>query len=84
MIPRKPIKNGEYGDLTKEALFLFGKSDEYRRGYRAGKLKRATKSENYVASVAANFQNAEYLEGFTKGRKVQKHGIQKTLGKVKK
>lgn len=78
-----PIKDGEYGDLTKEALFLFGKPDKYRRGYWAGKFKYATKTENYTAFVAANFQNAEYLEGFTMGRKVRKHGIQQTLGKVK-
>lgn len=76
-----PIKDGKYGLLTREQLFLFPKSEEYQAGYRLGKATgnegRLKERESYAA-----LRSADCLEGFQDGQKIFKYGLRKGLRKV--
>lgn len=78
MIPRRPAKDGKYGPLTTEALFLFSKSDEYVAGYRLGKV---TGNEGQIKEreTYATLRGDGYLQGFKDGQRVFKYGIKKGL-----
>lgn len=79
----KPI-DGQYGERTMLAAFLFSKSHKFHKGYLAGKFDTEDKVTRNLARVRANYLGGDYLLGYRFGADVRKHGIKKAIKKAKR
>lgn len=79
----KPL-DGQYGERTMLAVFLFSKSHKFHKGYLAGREEVKDKTLRNLARVAANYQGGDYLLGYRFGADVRKYGIKKAIRKAKR
>lgn len=84
MTPQQPAHDGEYGERTALAAFLFNKSARFHRGFEAGRAFHRDKLSRTLEKHAAQHHGGDYLLGYRFGIDVRKHGIKKAIRKARK
>jgi len=75
--------DGEYGERTALAVFLFDKSRQFHRGFEAGHTVHREKLTRNLERIQANYLGGDYLLGFKFGVDVRKQGIKKAIRKAR-